>query len=70
MTQRDEVDDALDLAIKRTEAAQDEVQRAVEERRVPPEPIVRKVVQRADDLEELARDAADTTAVAPEVRRD
>ena len=55
MTDDPDLDDAIDTAIKRTNEAEKDVRRAIDERAIPPEPVVRKVVHRADDLDELAR---------------
>jgi hypothetical protein len=59
MEDRQEVDDAIDVAIERTEDAQAEVDRHVKRDLVPPKPVVAKVVWRAEDLDALAHDAAE-----------
>ena len=59
MEDRRDIDDAIDVAIERTEDAQAEVDRHVKRDLVPPKPVVAKVVWRADDLDALARDAAE-----------
>ena len=66
MEDRREVDDAIDVAIERTEDAQAEVERHVKRDHVPPTPVVAKVVWRAEDLDTLAHDAAEQE-VAPDV---
>lgn len=53
------VDDAIDVAIERTEDYQAEVERHVKRDLVPPKPVVAKVVWRAEDLDALAHDAAE-----------
>jgi hypothetical protein len=58
MEDRRDVDDAIDVAIERTEDAQAEVVQHVKRDLVPPKPIVEKVVWRAEDLDALASDAA------------
>jgi hypothetical protein len=58
MTEPIEVDDAIDVALRRTDQAEHDVKRATDENAVPPKALVDKVVQRADDLEHLARQAA------------
>ena len=59
MEDRREVDDAIGVAIERTEDAQAEVERHVKRDLVPPKPVVEKVVWRAEDLDALAHDAAE-----------
>jgi hypothetical protein len=58
MEDRRDVDDAIDVAIERTEDAQADVERHVKRDLVPPKPVVEKVVWRAEDLNALASDAA------------
>lgn len=74
MEDRRDVDDAIDVAIERTEDAQAEVARHIKRDLVPPKPVVAKVVWRAEDLDTLARDAAEqegaTDADAGTQRRD
>jgi hypothetical protein len=53
-----DVDDALKVAEKRTAQAQRHVEVVVEEGLVPPPPVVEDVVQRAEDLRDLAGDAS------------
>jgi hypothetical protein len=64
MEDRREVDDAIGVAIERTEDAQAEVERHVKRDLVPPKPVVEKVVWRAEDLDALASDAAAKEGVA------
>jgi hypothetical protein len=53
-----DVDDALKVAEIRTAQAQRHVEVVVEEGLVPPLPVVEDVVQRAEDLRDLAGDAS------------
>lgn len=55
----DDLDDALVLATKRTASAQRQIDEILSEGIVPPDPLVSTAVDRAEDIEELARDAAD-----------
>jgi len=56
METEDEHDDAIRLATQRTRQAQADVTRVVEAHEVPPTPATERVVERADDLDELLHD--------------
>ena len=57
-----DVDDAIRIATQRTQAAQEAVAAELEAQFVPPVPVVEEVARRAEDLDELAEQAADETA--------
>jgi hypothetical protein len=54
----DDVDDAIRIATQRTQAAQGAVAAELEADAMPPVPFVEKVARRAEDLDELAQQAA------------
>lgn len=53
-----DVDDAIRIATQRTQAAQSAVAAELEADAMPPVPIVEEVTRRAEDLDELAQQAA------------
>jgi hypothetical protein len=58
MNEPNDVDDAIDVAVRRTKDAQDHVKRATDANTIAPEGVVDEVVNRADDLDHLTRQAA------------
>jgi hypothetical protein len=53
---REDVDRALETAVRRTADAQSHVGEVIDEGLVPPAPVVDDVVQRAEDVRDLAGD--------------
>jgi hypothetical protein len=70
MRHHDPADDALDVAISRTQAAQNDVARVIEADAVPEPAHVERVERRAEDLEELAHSAAEAAAKQTSPGRD
>jgi hypothetical protein len=54
-----DIDDALDIAARRTVDAQRRVEEVVQEGLIPPVPVVEDVQQRAEDVKVLAEEAND-----------
>jgi hypothetical protein len=54
-----DVDDAIRIATERTQAAQEAVAAELEAEAMPSVPVVDKVARRAEDLDELAQQAAE-----------
>ena len=59
MTDDRALDEAIVLATERTRAAQDDVAEVIEADAAPPPALVDEVEKRAEDLEELTREAAE-----------
>lgn len=57
-----DVDDAIRIATQRTQAAQEAVAAELEAEFLPPVPVVEEVARRAEDLDQLAEQAADEIA--------
>jgi hypothetical protein len=68
VTDQTEIDEALKLAVVRTREAQDHVSEELDRDKVPDDATVEIVVERADDLSSLARDAAG--GAGPDPKRD
>lgn len=57
-----DVDDAIRIATRRTQAAQEAVAAELEGKFMPPVPVVEEVARRAEDLDELTQQAAHEVA--------
>jgi hypothetical protein len=52
-------DEAIQVATRRTIEAQEELSEVLKANEVPPDPVADRVVERANDLDQLVRDDAD-----------